>query len=267
MPVFSTKYLLGALLSAHIGLCTPVFGGPAEQALTRVQASFAALQSAQRDFRQLRAGGHLSAGAARDYESYIAQLRQQFFDACKRLSQWPGAVTGTATPCPAQVPRSVGFAAIDQAAEQSQAERTSALTRQLDAALGDFDEMLLREQEQVKAATPATTAAESRRGGSAGGGANPADSANGGEATARGTMNGEDTQGPGQAAGDTPAGPAGDSEDRPRTAARGQPPDVPDGSDDDVVARQLREAAEKETDPELRARLWEEYRKYKRGTR
>jgi len=28
----------------------------------------------------------------------------------------------------------------------------------------------------------------------------------------------------------------------------------------------LREAAEKETDPELKARLWEEYRRYKRGT-
>ncbi|MDT8449108.1 MAG: hypothetical protein RQ847_02940 [Wenzhouxiangellaceae bacterium] len=41
------------------------------------------------------------------------------------------------------------------------------------------------------------------------------------------------------------------------------PPDIPDGSDDDIVARQLREAAENEPDPELRARLWEEYRAYK----
>jgi hypothetical protein len=35
--------------------------------------------------------------------------------------------------------------------------------------------------------------------------------------------------------------------------------------DDDIVARQLREAAEKETDPELKKKLWEEYRKYKEG--
>jgi hypothetical protein len=42
---------------------------------------------------------------------------------------------------------------------------------------------------------------------------------------------------------------------------------MPDGSDDDVVARQLREAAQAEQDPELRARLWDEYRRYKRGTR
>jgi hypothetical protein len=47
----------------------------------------------------------------------------------------------------------------------------------------------------------------------------------------------------------------------------GQPPGIPDGSDDDVVARQLREAAEKETSPALKAKLWEEYRKYKEGMR
>ena len=40
------------------------------------------------------------------------------------------------------------------------------------------------------------------------------------------------------------------------------PPDIPDGSDDDVVARQIREAAMKEKDPELRDKLWDEYRKY-----
>ena len=41
------------------------------------------------------------------------------------------------------------------------------------------------------------------------------------------------------------------------------PVDIPKGNDDDVVARQLREAAIREIDPELRAKLWEEYRKYK----
>ncbi len=45
------------------------------------------------------------------------------------------------------------------------------------------------------------------------------------------------------------------------------PADIPDGRDDDIVARQLREAAMKETDPELRERLWEEYRQYKQSTR
>ncbi|MDJ0656835.1 MAG: hypothetical protein QNJ40_21925 [Xanthomonadales bacterium] len=43
------------------------------------------------------------------------------------------------------------------------------------------------------------------------------------------------------------------------------PDDVGDGSDDDVVARQIREAAINEDDPVLREKLWEEYRNYKRS--
>jgi hypothetical protein len=41
------------------------------------------------------------------------------------------------------------------------------------------------------------------------------------------------------------------------------PTDIPSGNDDDVVARQIREAAMKEVDPTLREKLWQEYRKYK----
>ena len=40
------------------------------------------------------------------------------------------------------------------------------------------------------------------------------------------------------------------------------PDDIPDLVSEDIVARQLREAALAEDDPELRERLWEEYRKY-----
>jgi hypothetical protein len=41
------------------------------------------------------------------------------------------------------------------------------------------------------------------------------------------------------------------------------PDDIAVIMDDDIVAKQLREAALAEEDPELRERLWEEYRKYK----
>jgi len=37
----------------------------------------------------------------------------------------------------------------------------------------------------------------------------------------------------------------------------------PLGRDDDILARQLREAAERETDPSVRAKLWKEYNDYK----
>ena len=49
-------------------------------------------------------------------------------------------------------------------------------------------------------------------------------------------------------------------------ASSSVPADVGDGKDDDVVARQLREAAMKEKDPAIREKLWQEYRDYKKGT-
>jgi len=48
----------------------------------------------------------------------------------------------------------------------------------------------------------------------------------------------------------------------------GIPPEEPEmnSHDDDIISRQLREAAEKETDPELKAKLWAEYRLYKESS-
>ncbi len=48
-----------------------------------------------------------------------------------------------------------------------------------------------------------------------------------------------------------------------RQKAERTPEDVPDGDDDDLIARQIREAAENEEDDELREKIWDEYRKYK----
>jgi len=43
------------------------------------------------------------------------------------------------------------------------------------------------------------------------------------------------------------------------------PDDIPDPQGDDIVAQQLREAAIAESDLDLRAKLWEEYKRYKEG--
>ena len=53
---------------------------------------------------------------------------------------------------------------------------------------------------------------------------------------------------------------------------KGEPPDYEiarrsNPADDDIVARQLREAAEAEADPTLKEQLWKEYAKYKRSSR
>jgi hypothetical protein len=68
--------------------------------------------------------------------------------------------------------------------------------------------------------------------------------------------------------GTTASGEPGSRSTKEKTDARytgADPPNLPDPTDDDVVARQLREAAEKEADPAIRARLWEEYLEYRRS--
>lgn len=79
----------------------------------------------------------------------------------------------------------------------------------------------------------------------------------------------EDASGGGQSA-DTEE----DGEHVGRDAGDGQqnlPPtvravgDSPDARDGDIIARQLREAAMAETDPDLKEELWEEHRKYVEG--
>jgi|TARA_Y100000310_G_C20693521_1_gene823945 hypothetical protein len=61
--------------------------------------------------------------------------------------------------------------------------------------------------------------------------------------------------------------PSGNSPTDDISVAGAAPPnDIPDGQDDDIVARQLRELATAEKDPELRAKYWEEYKRYKEGS-
>lgn len=70
--------------------------------------------------------------------------------------------------------------------------------------------------------------------------------------------------GSGKPGGIMPGGPEAGLEDAEMSPTRDE---FGDPSDDDVVARQLREAAEAETDPALKEQLWEEYRKYKKNLR
>jgi hypothetical protein len=121
---------------------------------------------------------------------------------------------------------------------------------ELDKALEDFDGEILAEREVIQA----------RSNERAGTGSVPAElpsSADGGGMP--GTSD--------ETTGYEPAGiPSQTTPQRapPMGGATAQvPEDIPDARDDDIIARQLREAAMNEADEELREKLWEEYRRYK----
>jgi hypothetical protein len=156
-------------------------------------------------------------------------------------------------------------------------DRRAQIDRRFDETFAVFDDRMRKEQEAVSQERAArgggsasgSATAEGEAGaagegdeqgsGKAASGQGPG-AGQGGEAGGRGESAGEQTGEQGGGGGVGGGGPLGGA--GPNTA----PADIPDGRDDDIVARQLREAAMKETDPELRERLWEEYRQYKKST-
>jgi hypothetical protein len=223
-----------------------------EPLLERLRSDHAAMVSAESDFRSRRERGTLSGNEAADYATYVAGLVRRVAEDCVALAETSAPVPDDLS-CPVDPPQTIAPAAIDLAGEQTGTEVIAKLDAELFAGLGEFDEMLLREQERVKAAAPRTDGGSG--GGGGGSGSDAGDFDDGEESESDSASGGETTHGQG-------AGPGS-----PRTGADSSaPPGTPDGSDDDVVARQLREAAEKESDPELKKKLWEEYRKYKQGT-
>jgi hypothetical protein len=137
----------------------------------------------------------------------------------------------------------------------SEAEELAALNSDLDQALERFDSDILSEREAITQQENATAGGATTAG--------PEGAGDPSEAGFEGASGGQVLAASGDSA--APAIPASPRPGnyKPEASAAPLPEDIPDGSDDDVVARQIREAAMAETDPELREKLWEEYRKYK----
>jgi hypothetical protein len=140
-------------------------------------------------------------------------------------------------------------------------EKTEAKERQLDESLNAFDDQLLREKRLLDEQRTGSGLAGEALGSGAEEGMETADH-EGTASTAR-TQQGSTSE-----AGHIPPGRTTEGKRRRVGTASSPtplPPDIPDAHDDDIVARQLREAAENEKDPALREKLWEEYRRYKSG--
>jgi hypothetical protein len=230
--------------------------------LQQLEADHAALVAAEQDFHQRSDRGELGTRAEADYAAYLEQLRNRVAGDCRDVREL--GIPVPAMPCAAFSDRSIPDPSASAAVPLNARQRTEMLDAELEAGLGEFDERLLREQERVRAAAPPSAAGE---GASSGDG----EGEGRGEDIPAGTAGGAVAEGPGdgEQAEAGPAGPPGAGAGG-KVAAQGThepPPGTPDGSDDDVVARQLREAAEKEPDPVLRKKLWEEYRRYKEGIR
>jgi hypothetical protein len=177
-----------------------------------------------------------------------------------------------------------GPGAAQPVAAATEAERVAMLDEKLRDSLEAFDKLLLDEARKARTREAEAGSTNGGGGGSGSrsasrsgkqgsrdaqsdGGESTASDPNGGESKDSGTERSAQGGRRGATNDGSPGGPVNGREPGaagPETATA-PPPDVGDGNDDDIVARQIRKAAEAESDPELRKKLWDEYRKYKLG--
>jgi hypothetical protein len=135
---------------------------------------------------------------------------------------------------------------------ETDAERAARLGKELDESVGDFDEVLMEEQREISTVSRNTE----------GFGTGDGSGGSGGTVGLGGQAGGNSTSGSVSILNPTDERQASiDSMSEEDIQSR-RPDDIMENVGDDIVARQLYEAALAEDDPELRERLWEEYRKY-----
>jgi hypothetical protein len=237
----------------------------------------------RRDFESLLGEGRMSAAEVADFEDYLRSLAMMVDEQRNTVAKLEGtaargaAGAGRAPPLPADFDRG-----------QTDAEKIALLDAQLGSSLSEFDEKLLREQKELAEKSRSASSSEGagdagsgdgasgkagegqgeKAGGEAAGDGSGAGAEKSGKAGQQNEPGGKVEAGGGSAEGNDQVASAGGANDAGSHTGKSTPPaDIPDGKDDDIVARQLREAAETEQDPELREKLWEEYRKYKNRTR
>ena len=263
---------------------TPLYAIDQESIRSSVFALSSARQTAIHELEE----ANLSASEVTDYRDFIVYLNTRIINYCQELAEDGGLAALEGLPCPTgtstsgaeTTPASSGGAVFyttgSGESAQTQAEKSAELDGGFLSTLGEFDEMLLKEE--GKLATRVPSQRESATASSSGGTGSEGEGSDGeGGETGSGEVDGEGEQGEGfegEVVGEGQEGRSGtESGTQSSTGAGNADVDhsvygapggkLPPPEDDDIVARQLREAAEKEPDPELKKKLWEEYWKYK----
>ena len=253
------------------------------------------------DLAEIKQNAALEEKQQQDYEKFIIFLTVKIDEYCRQLRTEVGEAAVEDLPCPEGNQAFGG--AVQAGSIQTSEEQVAELESLLVDSLEQFDDKLLKEEERLAARQPkdretgygyGTSQDQGSGGKTAGTGqtsgqGSGSSQSTGSEGTAGQDSQDSETDGT-RAAQETGGSATGTGEEGTATTGKGAGsgegagPPVEEGGaeqsagrssqsgkveletgDDDVVARQLREAAEKETDPELKKKLWEEYRKYKEG--
>ena len=228
------------------------------------------------ELEQLKRSGSATEESIRDYETYLKSVEAMTDENRKIVEQMEAALAGNRSGANRTEQESAGD--LDEMSnpaipEEQITDEVAELDRQLDTSLAKFDGMLLQEMEEIRAessgklndlAQEAAGAAKRLR--EKGLDVDTSGSSSSGESR----QNSQDRppsdesmeSGEGGAGNDNAAKTGSQRSGEGRTDRNQRRANY---EDDDIVARQLREAAENETDPELKEKLWKEYEEYKKS--
>jgi len=186
-----------------------------------------------------------------EYKIFINYLSLQISDYCTQIIDLYGEQSLINLPC------SKNDAAILVDNYQTSEEKVESLEDEFMTAMGDFDEMLLVEDEKI-AQIHQKKEADSGQSGSGRQGNNSSEH----QSSTNNEFSNEDQLNNQQEYPKESRSKGGNNKqsNKKNKQRRGL-----DKMDDDIVARQLKEAAEKERDPQLKEKLWNEYYKYKQN--
>jgi hypothetical protein len=227
------------------------------------------------ELEQLKKSGKASAEAIKDYEEYLSRVRAMTAENRKIMEQMEAAYerhTPGESDSNSAVSNKRDKMVDPNIPEEQTVDEVAALDKEFNESLAKFDDRLLKEMDAIRAgsakklqdlAQEAADAAKRLRDKGVDVDTSGSESSEETDAQKEASESSRETETTGGTAeaetasrdGSRKGGKGASADDRHRT----------DTEDDDIVARQLREAAENETDPELKEKLWKEYEEYKKG--
>lgn len=263
--------LFSLLIGATVWATTPADTDTQPQlaeALAELRASDVEWRQNEAEFRELRRIKTETENdpAVSEFAEFVASLHRKMLEACQKFRTLGGDPDSLGFKCrlPEEKPGSGQGSPKTPITAQTNMEKMASIEDPLSKSLNEFDLWQQKKQEKIR-----DVVASQRSAGS--------------PPRAKEKGSGGDIQSEPGGAGrqsDKPSSESRGMDTEPRMAEAGAAPGVEKqvknsprgrvvggGSDDDVVARQLREAAEKEQDPVMKEKLWDEYRKYKASKR
>ena len=249
-----------------------------EEARTNLRISQATEQRIAKELEQLKESGKATPETLKDYEIYIDRVQSLVNENQKVVQEMEAAYNRRRESAKTHgLSSSVQSESVldTKLPEEEALDEVAVLDRRLNDSLSEFDEMLLKEMSEIRARSAnrireltEEAAAAAKRLKDEGVDVSSSAEETSSDEQAKETSSERERE---EGMSDEKVTASESRDDKSRSGEKttyGKQAEPPRENDqDDIVARQLREAAEQETDPELKKKLWKEYEDYKKGRR